>query len=339
MLKLSIIIPVYNVEEHVASTLKSLFDQHDSAVEYIFVDDCGADRSWQVLEDTLKLYPECAKASKLIRLPQNGGVENARICGLQQAEGKYIWFIDSDDMVAEGAINAVLKTLAECPVDYLAITLKLLPVGVVISPVDGIVKYKPIAPEKLFSGIINYQDKHGAVCNIVKRELILKHPMQRTGLKIAEDYVMHCCWSVFAESAAVLENPVYGYVMRPQSVMRKSKSRDIMQATLSALQNLDDFSETLPEQKKILFLQGLKIAKIKMRLLFFIDILNNHDKTDFNDLMQYQIAAEYSLLQDIGKLPLELRPIMFCDRFKWYGLMRCYTKMCRKLLQFFRKEK
>lgn len=337
MIKLSIIIPVYNVEDYIASTIKSLFDQHNPAVEYIFVDDCGSDNSWHVLENTLKLYPESAKTSNLIRLPQNGGVENARICGLQQAKGEYIWFVDSDDLVAEGAINAILQTLAECPVDYLAIGFQQLSPGGVINAVNCKNAIRKTSSEELFWSIISYNDNHAAWKNIVKRELTLKYPMMRTGLKIAEDYVMHCCWSVFAESAAVLENPIYGYVMRPQSVMRKSKSNDVMSATTFSLQILDDFSKKLPVAKQSLFRRGLRVVRIKMRMRFFIDILNNHDKTEFKDLMQYQIAAEYSLLKDIWELPVELRPIMFCDRFKWYSLMRCYTFASRKLLQFFRK--
>ena len=45
MFKSSVIIPVYNVENYIASTVESLFEQHDTAVEYIFVNDCGTDNS------------------------------------------------------------------------------------------------------------------------------------------------------------------------------------------------------------------------------------------------------------------------------------------------------
>ena len=337
MLKLSIIIPVYNVEDYIASTVKSLFDQHDSAVEYIFIDDCGSDNSWQVLEDTLRQYPECAQSSKLIRLPHNGGVENARLNGLAQATGEYIWFVDSDDLIAAGAIKAILDSLAKNPVDYLAITLQLLPEKGSIASLQDSIVCKQISPEYLFTEIIGYNGKHGTVCNIVKRQLTLQYPMLKTGLKIAEDYVMHCCWSIFAESAAVLKNPVYGYVKRPQSVMRKSKSQEVMTATRHSLQLLTDFSKTLPECKQKLFCEALRIVTVKMRMLFFISIFNNYKQDEIAMLMRYQIPAKYSLVNDFYKLPVELQPMLVCDRFQWYNLMRCYVKFGMALVTLKRK--
>ena len=336
MLNLSIIIPIYNVADYVAATVKTLFEQHDPAVEYIFVNDGTPDNSWQILQDTLKQYPECRKNSKLIALAENGGAENARMTGLAQAAGEYVWFVDSDDLIAAGAINAILMVLKKNPVDYLAINLEKIAPGCTIQPINKII-YKKLLPEKLFSDIIAHTGRHSTVCNIVKRQLTLDHPMQKTGFKIAEDYVMHCCWSIFAESAAILENPVYGYVMRPQSAINQSCNFRIMVATKEAMQYLKKFAAVLSPDKKQIFLNGLHNTMVRMRMLFFIDILNNHDKAIFKDLMQYQIEAEYSLLKNIWTLPLELRPIMICDYFKCYGLMRCYTLMAKKLLQLLRK--
>ena len=338
MYKLSVIIPVYNVEGYIASTVKSLFEQHHVAVEYIFVNDCGTDNSWQVLEETLKEYPECAKSSKLIQLPHNGGVENARMNGLAQATGEYIWFVDSDDLIADGAIKAILDTLAKNPVDYLGINFQTLNPGEMIQAITGNISVKSISAEKHFSMIIAYTGKFQATWgNIIRRDLTLQYPMLKTGLKIAEDYVMHCRWSIFAKSAAVLKKPVYGYVLRPQSVMRKSRSHEVMVATWHALQLLADFSRTLSKYKQKLFCESLRIVTVKMRMLFFIDILNNHNRDEFERMMKYQIPADYSLIGDLCKLPFELWLILICDRFEWYGFMRFYTMFCRKIISLKRK--
>ena len=336
MLKLSIIIPVYKVAEFIASTVQSLLCQHDPAVEYIFVNDGTPDASWQILQDTLQKYPECTAACKLIQLPENGGVENARMTGLAQAAGEYIWFVDSDDLIAEGAIKAVLLTLQKNPVDYLAIRFQTLQPEEKIHPLDKNFAISQLPVSELVSAILSYTGSFQAAWgNIVKRQLTVDHPMQKTNLKIAEDYVMHCCWSIFAESAAVLETPVYGYVIRPQSAMNQSQNQDVMKATKQAFQKLSEFSKILPEKKQQLFCSKLQFTAAKMRMLFFIDILNNHDRSEFKELMQYQVEAKYSLLKDIWKLPLELQPIMFCDRLKCYGIMRCYTITARKLKQLF----
>ena len=254
MVKLSIIIPVYNVESYIQATAVSLFEQHSPDIEYIFVNDCTPDRSWEVLAETLNKYPECRSASKLISLDKNGGVENARICGLQYAGGEYIWFIDSDDLIAEGAIKIILEALTEKAVDYLSINFQIIKDGEKIPAVNNGNIVETISPEELFSAVISYHGKHAAWRHIVKRFLTLQHPMLKTGLKIAEDYVMHSCWSIHAESAAIIKTPVYGYVTRQQSVMNSNSRLTILQSTREAIQTLKKFADTLPENKKNYFL-------------------------------------------------------------------------------------
>ena len=329
MIKVSVCIPVYGVEKYIEHCARSLFEQHDPAVEYIFVNDGTPDNSWQVLQDTLQEYPECQKNSKLIDLPQNGGVENARMTGLAQAAGEYIWFVDSDDLIAPSAIKAILLTLQENPVDYLAITLKLLPVGTAMKPVSDSVQYKSLTAEKLFYNIINYQGKHGAVCNIVKRRLTVDHPMLKTNLKIAEDYVMHCCWSIFAESAAILENPVYGYVIRPQSAMNSSKMTSIMQSTRDAMRILADFAETLPENKQMLFKKHLRAAAVRKRMEYFALFFKQDPPPGIPDLLRDQVQVQVSLRRDWRPTALGLRPVLFCDKLKLYKTMRSYLRILK----------
>ena len=330
MPELSIIIPVYNVADYVAATVKSLFEQHNPAVEYIFVNDGSPDNSWQVLQDTLLQYPECKKNSKLIDLPENGGVENARICGLQQAEGEYIWFVDSDDLIAEGAINAILQTLSQNPVDYLAIRLQSIPAGSGIEPPKQPIKCKQVPPEDLFAAIISYQGKHGAVCNIVKRDLTLKHPILKTGLKIAEDYVMHSYWSIYAESAAILENPLYGYVIRPQSAMNTSKMINIMQSTRNAMQILADIASSLPENKQLLFKTHLQRAAVRKRMEYFAEFFKLDTPLAIPELLENQVQIKVSLRRDWNPTAWGLKPVLLCDKMKCYRTMQCYLQILKK---------
>lgn len=97
--KVSVIIPVYNVEEFIQKCAKSLFEQTLQEVEYIFIDDATPDRSIELLERTLVEYPHRKEFVKVIHHSTNKGLPAARNTGLNVATGEYIFHCDSDDYV------------------------------------------------------------------------------------------------------------------------------------------------------------------------------------------------------------------------------------------------
>ena len=256
-------------------------------------------------------------------------MENARICGLQQAEGEYIWFVDSDDLIAEGAINAILQTLNQNPVDYLAIGFQMLPPGESINEVSAAAVRK-VSGEELFSSIISFQGNHAAWKNIIKRELTNLHAMQKTGLRIAEDYVMHCHWSIYAESAAVLENPLYGYVIRPQSAMNTSKLTNIMQSTRNAMQILANMADSLPGNKQQLFKTGLRTAAVRKRMEYFAEFFKLDSPPEIPELLDKQVQVQVSLRKDWQPTAWGLKPVLLCDKLKCYRTMQCYLQILKK---------
>ena len=93
MCKVSVIIPVYNGEKYLEDTLKSISAQTLSEIEILCVDDGSTDHSWEILQQF------AAQDSRIVLLKQkNAGAGAARNYGLKTAKGKYIAFIDSDDL-------------------------------------------------------------------------------------------------------------------------------------------------------------------------------------------------------------------------------------------------
>ncbi len=90
----SIIIPVYNSEELISETINSVLQQKYKNWEMIMVDDFSDDNSIEIIKE----YQQKDERIKLIRLDNNQGVANARNIGLKYAKGKYIAFLDSDDI-------------------------------------------------------------------------------------------------------------------------------------------------------------------------------------------------------------------------------------------------
>ena len=102
----SIIVPVYNVQDYVDACLQSLIKQTYKNIEIIVVNDGSTDKSFQV----------CKKISlgdSRIRLfsKKNGGLSDARNYGIRMARGDYICFVDSDDVVSEEYVNILYKAM------------------------------------------------------------------------------------------------------------------------------------------------------------------------------------------------------------------------------------
>ncbi|REC48340.1 glycosyltransferase family 2 protein [Chryseobacterium pennipullorum] len=95
--KVSIIVPVYNVENYLAKCLDSLVGQSLRNIEIIVVNDGSKDRSEEIMNGYAQKYPHKIKAFT----KENGGLSDARNFGIDQAGGEYIGFVDSDDYVTE----------------------------------------------------------------------------------------------------------------------------------------------------------------------------------------------------------------------------------------------
>lgn len=97
--KVSIIVPVYRVEDYVERCVKSLFGQTLDDLEFIFIDDCGGDRSMEIIQRTLEDFPERKSQVKFIYHAENMGVSKARQDGVDIAAGEYIIHCDPDDWI------------------------------------------------------------------------------------------------------------------------------------------------------------------------------------------------------------------------------------------------
>ena len=113
--KISIIIPVYNVEKYLAECLNSCINQTLEDIEIICVDDCSTDNSYKILEE----YQQKDSRIKIFLQPENKKQGAARNKGLEVATGEYIWFVDSDDYIDTKACQILYDTIKEFDVDIL----------------------------------------------------------------------------------------------------------------------------------------------------------------------------------------------------------------------------
>ena len=127
MKKLSILIPAYNVERWLPRCLNSILSQVEDDIEIVIVDDGSTDTTLQCANEFAEKWNNIRVYSK-----HNEGVGAARNYLLDKACGEFIWFVDSDDYIAEGALRHILSEL-NSTIDLLSVSYN----GGVFTPFEG----------------------------------------------------------------------------------------------------------------------------------------------------------------------------------------------------------
>ena len=102
----SVIVPVYGVEEYIGQCARSILAQTYAHLECIFVNDGTPDRSMEILSDVVKEFPE---RNVVVVNKENGGLPRARWSGLEVATGEYIMHVDSDDWLEPDAAARLVE--------------------------------------------------------------------------------------------------------------------------------------------------------------------------------------------------------------------------------------
>lgn len=116
---LTIIIPVYNVEKYIIECLDSVYNQEIEQEKYevLCIDDCGKDNSIELIDIFVK--ERNIKNLRIIKHKTNKGLSEARNTGIRNAKGKYLMFLDSDDMLQKRCLNRIVECSKENKLDIL----------------------------------------------------------------------------------------------------------------------------------------------------------------------------------------------------------------------------
>lgn len=223
--KVTIVIPVYQVEGYIETCLTSVANQtYSGEIECVVVDDCGADCSWQIVENFISEYNGKIDF-KLIRHTENKGLSAARNTGIAHATGEYIYFLDSDDAITPDCIELLSAPLKEHKYDFVIGDFRIIGNRQVTSYLNAEGAY--------FTGIKEaYYNKQWNVtawnklCNLAflkQNNLTFKEGI------IHEDILWSFYLANFARSMYALKLKTYIYNTREDSIMgsmKLTKSKD-----------------------------------------------------------------------------------------------------------------
>lgn len=235
--RISIVLPVYRVQRYLPECLDSVLARPGTDVEVIAVDDASPDGCGEILDARAAIDPRL----QVIHLERNGGPGNARNVGLERATGDYLWFIDSDDVVTDGAVDAVIRRLGSELPDVLLIDYECLrPDGRTAPGFSGaLLRDAPDGPFTLAQRPrlidLPMTSWSRVICRVFLVELGVRFPPG-----IHEDVLVTCAAMLEAHRIAVLDRVCYRYRRhRPGSFMATTSSGN--EAIFDAYRQVFDF--------------------------------------------------------------------------------------------------
>ena len=252
--KISIVIPVYNVEKYVHAALESIQQQSYQNWEAIIIDDGSTDHSKEIIDEFIKKDPRFIVIGQ-----KNSGVSAARNAGLKHVNGEYIMFFDPDDILHHRAIELAYESSQKekCQIVILGIQ-KFFKNTKLSESLPEIIPVKSIRVKSNFFSLLfneNHSSKYcrgGYSCAKLFKSDVLANCFFNPKLSVYEDDAF--CSQIYQKldeqlSVAYIDYPLYYYRQRQSSAIRSNRIKRLF-ALYSCRRNISkQFSKNSPEFK------------------------------------------------------------------------------------------
>ena len=292
--KISIIIPVYNVEKYLSRCLDSVVNQTLVDIEIICVNDGTKDNSVAIIEAYMEHDDRIVLVNK-----ENGGLSSARNAGIEIANGEYLMFVDSDDYLAENACERLYIEHLENNADIIVFGSNIFPLNPY--PSDWL--------RKVLSPWSKYYDKfeidalfyHQGATPFVWRNCVKRNFLENTGLMFdesvlfGEDLIFQLCLFPQANNIAFIADKLYHYRWYREGSLMETTGRDFeqkFQLHIGMVKIITDFWK----EKGFLDLYGAEYLAWMIRFLIV-------DLCERKLVNQKEYAKDiYDLLSSVGLL-------------------------------------
>lgn len=227
MIKVSVIIPVYNGEKHIKSCLDSILAQTLKEIEIIIINDGSTDNTKNILEEYQKKYEKQIK----VITKENEGQGKARNIGIDLAKGEFVAFVDADDTIESEMLQKMYELNEKQNAD------------VILCDYYEIIGNKRSRKKAIRCKSDNINKDYiiyvAGPCNkLIKTDLLNKHNIRFLETGIYEDIAIIPLIGVYAENIVYLEESFYNYYIRQGSTMRQDKFNTKLLSIYNALETL-----------------------------------------------------------------------------------------------------
>ena len=270
MPKVSVIVPVYNVEEYLAECLDSIIHQTLKDIEIICVNDGSTDSSLNLLKEY------AARDSRIFIIEQeNGGLGHARNVAIKKAKGEYIGFVDSDDWIEINMFQILYDLATKFDTDVTMCELKVFNqhTGIISQPgwfkLPFNSQYETLCISWKEINEVGFKITPGPVNKIYRKDFILKNNLEFATNIYYEDVLFTYSSLIAAKKINFIRKPLYIYRhLRPGSIMQdKGKKHFDIFISLNRLQEAIEKSGKLEELKTTFY-----TFKFNQYLFHFIEV-------------------------------------------------------------------
>lgn len=248
----SILVPVYNVEQYIERCARSLFEQTYDNLEFIFVDDCTPDKSIQLLEAVLAEYPHRLLQVKIIKHDKNEGLAEARGTMINNAKGVFVYNVDSDDYIEKNAIESLVDIQKQTNADVVTGRMYIDEDGMNSHYIEPVYKNK----DEMLSTILNTIWHHEIINRLIRRSLFIDYEIKALShVNMCEDWQLTAEVVFYAKTCITATKFTYHYVSNPKSLVRSittwtNKKSTFVQSYL-AMKNLAEFFEGTSYEEQV----------------------------------------------------------------------------------------
>ena len=314
--KVSVIVPIFKVEQYLEECLNSLINQSYRNIEIILVDDGSPDSCAEICNRYA-----ATDGRILVIHKENGGLSDARNAGLDKASGEYVLFIDSDDYVADDMVKK-LYALAENNSADIAVCYfqRVYEDGyreAIVEPTKIKELYNPKDLLKELYTTRNSPIAFVAWNKLYKRSLFMEHDIRYPKGKYHEDTFITYRLLYHATSVAVVKEPLYFYRIRGGSIMTEGISEKRLD-NLEAMRGELEFYRIRGE-KELSTMALNRYCKVSIELYNKISNIHNKKRSkEQQNEMYLEYKQVWSQYGNYAELPLIKRIV--------------YGSLCNKLV-------
>lgn len=297
MIKLTVVVPAYNVEKYIHKCLSSLVNQTYKAMEILVVNDGSDDRTETIIKEFEKKYKNLKLLNK-----ENGGLSSARNYGIKYAAGEYITFVDGDDYLDEITYEKVmLKLLADksemCIFSYKKIFK---------NKIEKIELNKELYSKNFLRRNFSKSDEASIiVCNkIFKRDIILQNKIYFENKAYFEDTGFIFRYLYFVRKISIVTAPFYNYIQRKSSITKKL-NEIIFISKKNTIKTIKKFYSSRNEY--INYKLEIRDMELRMELYILNKALENKQKYEFLLFWKDIIKTKIPLKHRIGLILIKLK--------------------------------
>lgn len=245
-------IPVYKSVDYVQRSIDSALKQTYSSIEFLIIDDCGADGAMDIIE-RMKADHHRGRDIRIIKNEQNKGVAASRNRIIDEASGEYLYFMDSDDVIAKNTIELLMQHVRQYDAEIAFGSYE----RIELTGKKAVFQYPAIQLlEKDDLAIFAYRKYAGiqaSACNfLVKTSVLHKHHHRFIDTDYWEDLVFTFDLVTMIKRAVLLPDITYSYLCRENSLsnyqQRSQISKNEIMKNIRSIEHLKHTSSSLSDK-------------------------------------------------------------------------------------------